>query len=105
MAWERAPAVCLPLPDYILIGTFLVLEILEESRDMCKQINLSMTFLGLSPVLSSGACCPFLALEELVCLGNQMEVLMVLATLSLPRGGIGRPSLNKHIQTLHLKDE
>ena len=27
---------------------------------MCKQVNLSMTFLGLSLVLSSGACCPFL---------------------------------------------
>ena len=30
---------------------------------MCKQVNLSMAFLGLSPVLSSGACCPFLALR------------------------------------------
>ena len=27
---------------------------------MCKQVNLSMTFLGLSLVFSSGACCPFL---------------------------------------------
>ena len=71
---ERAPAVCLPLPDYILIEAFKVLETKEESWATCKQANLNMATIGASAHAILWGLLPFFWLYEvLVRLGNQIR--------------------------------